>query len=199
MIQLTDISSTAVKCQFCLRGFLCPHRHHADKIPFLRIQCADRPGSLLILYVPSSLHGASAVLNPGGYMKGVLQPRQKRLPAGTCYIPSDLLHVRLPVSRVCLHPCHCVPSFRYAGERRETDPAVMKPHHNRRVCRPGAECLRIIYLIYLSFQNYITYKMTSVCHVFPASGPFLYDIITVRYASDLKSPLINSFASGPVR
>ena len=89
--------------------------------------------------------------------------------------------------------------LRYAGERRETDPAVMKPHHNRRVCRSGAVCLRIIYLIYLSFQNYITYKMTSVCHVFPASGPVLYDIITVRYASDLRSPLINSFASGPVR
>ena len=122
--------------------------------------------NLLYFYIPASLHGASAVLNPGGYMKGVLQPRQKRLPAGTCYIPSDLLHVRLPVSRVCLHPCHCVPSFRYAGERRETDPAVMKPHHNRRVCRSGAVCLRIIYLIYLSFQNYITYKMTSVCHVF---------------------------------
>ena len=130
------------------------------------------------------------------------KPGQKLLPAGTCYISSDLLHVRLPVSRVCLHPCHCVPSFRYAGERRETDPAVMKPHYNRRVCRPGAVCLRIIYLIYLiylSFQNYITYKMTSVCHVFPASGPVLYDIITVRYASDLRSPLINSFASGPVR
>lgn len=120
MIQLADISSTAVQCQFCFRGFLCPHRHHTDKIPFLRIQCADCPGALLILYVPSSLHGASAVLNPGGYMKCVLQPGQKLLPAGTCYIPSDLLHVRLPVSRVCLHPCHCVPSFHSAGGRSGT-------------------------------------------------------------------------------
>ena len=130
MIQLTDISSTAVKCQFCLRGFLCPHRHHADKIPFLRIQCADRPGSLLILYVPSSLHGASAVLNPGGYMKCVLQPGQKLLPVGTCYISSDLLHVRLPVSRVYLHPCHCVPSFHSDGGRSGTAPPMMKAPHD---------------------------------------------------------------------
>ena len=154
MIQLTDIRSTAIQRQLRLRGFLCPNGNHADKIPFFRIQCTNRPGPLLILYIPSALHGTSAVFNPGGEMKGFLQPVQKLLPAGIGYILSDLLHIRLPVSRVHLHPRHCRTSF------------SSRP----RLCLPGAvyRCIT-----QLSFQDYTIYNMTSACHVFrhPADTP----------------------------
>lgn len=86
MIQLPDIRSAAVQCQFCLRRFFAPtETMQINTLPLDTMYRLPWSPSYTSFQPPA---WSICCTQSWGYMKGVLQPRQKRLPAGLAiYLP----------------------------------------------------------------------------------------------------------------